>query len=64
MADPIQIGIVAGEKSGDILGAGLIAALQKRHPDAEFVGNWWTRYGIPWISVAVSDGTTLGYGIR
>ena len=38
MADPIQIGIVAGEKSGDILGAGLIAALQKRHPDAEFVG--------------------------
>ena len=38
MADPIQIGIVAGEKSGDILGAGLIAALQARHPDAEFVG--------------------------
>ena len=38
MADPIQIGIVAGEKSGDILGAGLIAALRERYPTAEFVG--------------------------
>ena len=38
MADPIQIGIVAGEKSGDILGAGLIAALRERYPNTEFVG--------------------------
>ena len=38
MADPIQIGIVAGEKSGDILGAGLIAALRERYPTVEFVG--------------------------
>jgi len=35
---PPRIGLVAGETSGDQLGAGLVDALRARYPDAEFAG--------------------------
>ena len=38
MPDPIRIGIVAGETSGDILAAGLVRELQARYPDAQLEG--------------------------
>ena len=35
---PLRIGLIAGEASGDVLGASLIQAIVVRHPDAEFFG--------------------------
>ena len=38
MARPLRIALVAGEASGDLLGAAFIAAVRQQHPDVHFEG--------------------------
>ena len=44
MSTPIRIGMVAGEPSGDVLAAGMVAELKRQYPDAVIEGIGGSKY--------------------
>ena len=64
MSRPLRVALVAGEASGDVLGARLIAALRRRRPDLDFAGIGGPRMAEQGVEI-LTCGTCLDhYGIK